>query len=68
MKSKPKMPPASLRDFASAPEQGPPPAMPQVPPQAPPQTMPKPPTVKRPPGGMGRTKVMKTGTMKKKAF
>lgn len=64
MKSKPKMPPASLRDFASAPEQGSPPAMPQAPPQA----MPKPPTVKRPPGGMGRTKVMKTGTMKKKAF
>ena len=50
MKSKP----ASLRDFASAPEQPPAPA--------------KPPTVKRQPGGMGRTKVVKTGTMKKKAF
>jgi hypothetical protein len=64
MKSKPKMPPASLRDFASAPEQGPPSAMPQAPPQA----MPKPAPVKRPPGGMGRTKVVKTGAMKKKAF
>ena len=57
-----KMPPASLRDFASAPEQGP--AMPQAPPQA----MPKPAPVKRPPGGLGRTKVVKTGAMKKKAF
>lgn len=51
-----KMPPASLRDFASTPEQGLPTAAP------------KPAPVKRRPGGMGRTKVVKTGAMKKKAF
>jgi hypothetical protein len=50
------MPPASLRDFASTPEQGLPAAAP------------KPPTVKRQPGSMGRTKVTRTGAMKKKAF
>jgi hypothetical protein len=49
-----KMPPASLRDFASTPEQSLPPAAPKP--------------MKRPPGGMGRTKVVKTGAMKKKAF
>lgn len=59
-KSKPKMPPASLRDFASASAQGPP--------AAPPQANPTPRPVKRPPGGMGRTKVVKTGAVQKKAF
>lgn len=51
-----KMPSASLRDFATTPEKGLPAAAP------------KPATVKRPAGGMGRTKVVKTGAMKKKAF
>jgi hypothetical protein len=51
-----KMPPASLRNFATTPEQGLPAAAP------------KPAPMMRPPGGMGRTKVMKTGAMKKKAF
>lgn len=50
------MPSASLRHFAGTPEQGLPAAAP------------KPAPVKRPLGGMGRTKVVKTGTMKKKAF
>jgi hypothetical protein len=52
-----KMPVASLRDFASTPEQG-----------LPAKATPKPPTVKRQPGSMGRTRVTKTGTMQKKAF
>ena len=51
-----KMPSASLRDFASTLEQGLPAAAP------------KPAPMRRPPGGMGRTKVVKTGAMKKKAF
>jgi hypothetical protein len=49
------MAPGSLKEFAKTPEQGLPQRV-------------KPPTVKRKPGSLGRTKVTKTGTMRKRAF